>query len=970
MHGPLMSSPVDRTYSFGHWLIDCQRRELRYNNVAVPIGSRAFEILEKLVGSAGLLVTKDDLIGSVWSGLTVEDNTLQVHISAVRKALGEDRNLLKTVSGRGYTLAGTWRSGHLDHPAAAPVTIPADALFSSNLPSIRAPLIGREDSLSELSDVLSAYRAVTLVGPGGIGKTKLAIELARSVAPSFNDSVALVELAALQGAALAASATARALRLASNDKEVTPASIAQAIGTRRLLLVLDNCEHVIEAAAQIASAVLHYCPNVTVLATSREGLRIDGEYVAAVPALSVPGPDMHAPDLLLRASAVQLFVARTRALRASFVAGAEELQKIAAICRRLDGIPLALEFAAARAANLGVDAVLLRLDKRFELLNGGRRDQLPRHQTLRATLDWSYDLLPPAEQNLLCQLAVFPAGFTLDAASAMMDDTLSRSDVIETLFNLVAKSLVSLDPSFEGRWRLLESTRAYALEKLADAGLVEQAARRQACFLRQIIAPLGDASPAPDDISRFAQEIGNVHAALDWAFSPGGDAALGIELTSGFVPVWMQLLSFVECSTRIEHALAHFSPGFTGVPKLKAQLYVALGFALLNTTGSADRMKAALSIGLALAEELSDLELQLKAVWTLWSYNLNSGQYAAAKDVGERYLEIALRTGNPANEAVGRRLIGAAAHFFGAQEDARRELTLSLDDSAHGLSGGTNLMWFLLNQSVLAKAMLARVLLLRGKIAQSRSLAAECLQDAEREKDKLAIAYALRNAVCPIALMTHDLAAADQAISSLLELVTREGIAFWTSWTSCLKGQLLVLQGNHDDGIALLRSGLKARTENGWLMRNPEFLGSLAEGLLASGEAAQALAAVEEALSISRQGRQLWCLADLLRIKAEILLANGPSDLSRSELLFAEGLSVAREQQCRFYELKVAAAWARIMARSNRQQTALDLVGPVSALFDQEIDLPALAFARALAEIPGISLSTYDGDRPPSCTCH
>ncbi|MGY8707399.1 winged helix-turn-helix domain-containing protein [Bradyrhizobium sp. 18BD] len=965
-----MSPPIDRTYSFGRWLIDCQRRELRYDNTTVPIGSRAFEILEKLVGSAGLLVTKDDLIGSIWSGLTVEDNTLQVHISAVRKALGEDRNLLKTVSGRGYTLAGAWRRGLLDHPAAAPVTVPADAAFSSNLPSFRAPLIGREDCLSQLAELLSAYRAVTLVGPGGIGKTKLAIELARSAASSFNDSVALVELATLQDAALAASACARALGLASNDKDVSAASIAQAIGARRLLLVLDNCEHVIEAAAQIASAVLRYCPNVTVLATSREGLRIDGEYVAAIPTLSVPGPDMHDPDLLLRESAVELFVTRTRALRTNFVAGAAELQKIAGICRRLDGIPLALEFAAARAANLGVDTVLLRLDKRFELLSGGRRDQLPRHQTLRATLDWSYDLLAPAEQDLLCRLAVFPAGFTLDAAIAMMDDTLSRSDVIETLFNLVGKSLVSLDPSFEGRWRLLESTRAYALEKLAEAGLVAQAARRHAGFLKDIIAPLGDSSPAPDDISRFAQEIGNVHAALDWAFSPDGDTALGIELTAGFVPVWMQLLSFVECSTRIERALAHFSPEFTCVPKLKAQLYVALGFALLNTTGSADRMKAALSIGLALAEDLSDLELQLKAVWTLWSYNLNSGQYAAAREVGERYLAIALRTGSAANETVGRRLIGAATHFFGAQEDAQRELTLSLDHAAHGLDGGANQMWFLLNQSVLAKAMLARVLLLQGKVAQSRSLAAECLQEAQREKDKLAIAYALRNAVCPIALMTHDLAAADQAISCLVELVTREGIAFWTSWTCCLKGQLLVLQGEHRDGIALLRSGLKARTENGWLMRNPEFLGSLAEGLLASGVPAQALAAVEEALSMSRQGRQLWCLADLLRIKGEALLANDPSDPSRSELLFAEGLSVAREQQCRFYELKVAAAWARIMAGSNRAQTALELVGPVSAMFDQEIDLPALAFARALAEIPGISLSGCDGERPASCTCH
>ena len=963
-------SPAVRTYSFGNWLIDCQRRELKCDNITVPIGSRAFEILEKLAGCAGHLVTKDDLIGSVWSGLAVEDNTLQVHISAVRKALGKDRDLLKTISGRGYTLAGTWRSGHLDQPAATSVSVPAIESFSNNLPNTRAPLIGREDCLSEIAELMFAYRAVTLVGPGGIGKTKLAIELARLVASSFDGAVALVELATLHDPALATSTTARALKLALSDKEVSAACIAQAIGSRRLLLILDNCEHVIDIAAQIASAALRYCPNVTILSTSREGLRIDGEYVAAIPPLSVPDSGLRDPGVLLQASAVQLFVARTQSLRANFSPGADDLLKVAAICRRLDGIPLALEFAAAQTANLGVDTVLLRLDRRMELLSGGRRDQLPRHQTLRATLDWSYDLLSPDEQRLLCWLAVFPAGFTLDAAIAMMDDALSRSDVIETLFNLVGKSLVSLDPSFEGRWRLLETTRAYALEKLAEAGLCAQASRRHAGFLRQLIMPPGDASPASDDLTRLAQEIGNVHAALDWAFAPGGDAALGVELTAGFVPVWMQLLSFMECSTRIEHALAHLDGELTCNPRLKAQLYVALGFALLNTTGSADRMKAALNIGLALGEELSDLELQLKAVWTLWSYNLNSGQYDAAKSVGERYLEIALRTGNPANETVGRRLIGAATHFYGAQEEARRELTLSLDHSAHGLKDGANQMWFLLNQSVLAKAMLARVLLLQGKIAQSRSLAAECLEEAQREKDKLAIAYALRNAVCPIALMTHDVATADQAIASLLELVTREGIAFWTSWTSCLKGQLLVLQGRHHDGIELLRSGLKARAENGWLMRNPEFLGSLAEGLFAVGETAQALAAVEDALTISRQGQQLWCLADLLRIKGEILLADGSSDRSRSEVLFSEGLSVAREQQCRFYELKVAAAWARIMAASDRQQTALDLVGPVSALFDREVDLPALAFARGLAASPGISISTGGDDRPPSCTCH
>ncbi len=966
----MSSSPAGRTYAFGNWLIDCQHRELRHDNVAVPIGSRAFEILEKLASSSGLLVTRDELIETVWSGLTVESNTLQVHISAVRKALGKDRDLLKTVSGRGYALAGSWRSQPIALEATAPVTVQAESRFSSNLPNARAPLIGREDCLSQLHDVLSAYRAVTLVGPGGIGKTKLAIELARCAASTYGNSVALIELGTLQDPALVASATARTLGLALSEQDISAACIARTIGSRRLLLVLDNCEHVIDAAAQIASAVLRYCPNVSVLATSREDLRIEGEYVAAVPPLSVPHPDLHDRDLLLRESAVQLFVARTRALRSNVTDGAGDLPKIAAICRRLDGIPLALEFAAARAANLGVDTVLLRLDRRFELLSSGRRDQLPRHQTLRATLDWSYDLLSPEEQRLLCWLAVFPAGFTLDAAIAMMDDTLSRADVIETLFNLVGKSLVSLDPSFEGRWRLLETTRAYALEKLTEAGDADQAARRHADFLRRLIAPFGETSPTSDDLSRLAQEIGNVHAALDWAFAQGGDAALGVELTAGFVPVWMQLLSFTECSSRIEHAIAHLGHGLMCNPRLKAQLYVALGFALLNTTGSADRMKAALSIGLELAEELSDLELQLKAVWTLWSYNLNSGQYDAAKAVAERYLEISLRTANPANETVGRRLIGAATHFYGEQEEARHELTLSLDRSTHGLKDSANQMWFLLNQRVLAKAMLARVLLLEGKITQSRALAAECLQDAQRENDRLAIAYALRNAVCPIALMTHDLTGADQAIASLLELVTREGIAFWTSWTSCLKGQLFVLQGRHQDGIALLRSGLKARAENGWLMRNPEFLGSLAEGLLAIGETAQALAAVQEALEISRRGRQLWCYADLLRIKGEILLAGETPDLSRAELQFAEGLALAREQQCRFYELKVAAAWARILAGSDRQQTAVDLVGPLTALFDREVDLPALAFARDLAASPGISASAGSGDGPGSCTCH
>jgi predicted ATPase/DNA-binding winged helix-turn-helix (wHTH) protein len=941
--------PSDRIFSFANWAIDAGRKELRLNDVAVPMGSRAFQILETLAAAAGTLVTKNDLFQSVWPGLAVEENTLQVHISAVRKALGEDRGLLKTISGRGYVLGGSWRlDGTSDRsPPGSRLEVQADRWLVNNLPSARASLVGRDGKLNELVDILSDYRAVTLTGPGGIGKTKLAIELARRVKDSFGDAVALVELGTIMDSVLVAPTTARVLRLAVNPTEISAVTVAEAVGGRRLLLVLDNCEHLIDTAAELADAVLRRCPNATVLATSRESLRIEGEYVAMIPPLSVPDETMEEPELLLSQSAVQLFIARMEALRSNFVPTPRDFLSIGALCRRLDGIPLALEFAAARSATLGIEAVLLRLDKRFELLTGGRRDQLQRHQTLRATLDWSYDLLSGDEQELLCYLAVFPAGFTLDGAVAMMEDRLSRPSVIEALSNLIGKSLVSVDPSISGRWRLLETTRAYGLEVLARKGLTEDAARRHARFFWQMIAIAGDMSHASGDLSRYANEIGNVHAALDWAFTVGGDIVLGVELTAAYAPVWMQLLAFVECATRIEKALAHIAPDSQLDPTLAAQLYVSLGFALLNTTGTAARMKAASTKGLELAERLGNRELQLKAVWTLWSYNLNSGQYAATKQVAEQYLTIARQTTTPGNEAVGRRLLGAALHFYGQQSEAGRQLSLSLQGSAHRSDGTSSPMWFLLNQSILAKAMLARVLLLKGRIAESRALALESFEEARAENDKLSIAYALRNAVCPIALMTRDLPMADRSVSWLLELVTREGIAFWASWTSCLKGQLQVLHGEAADGVTSLRIGLQTRAENGWLMRNPEFLGSLAEGLLGLGNTPAALCAVDKALEIARQGHQMWCFADLLRIKGEILL---PADQDQSEALFAEGLALAREQECRFYELKLAVSMARLMISAGRKQAAIDLLKPTHDEFDGDVEIPDIISARHLME--------------------
>jgi len=517
-------------YESGGWSLDLTRRELRTRGVPVPLGNRALQIFVVLVQSAGKLVTKDELLSRVWPGAIVEENKLQVHISAIRKALGTDRGTVKTSFGRGYHLVGDWtirKENSTEEPVAVdPSRVPVRP-FLTNVPAPGSELIGRNAAVRHLLENLSAYRAITLTGPGGIGKTALALEIARSLFPAVHGDCWLVDLASLSDPGLIPSVVAGVLGLKLGSDEIYPASVARAIGGKRLLLVLDNCEHVIDAAARLAETVMRLCPATSILATSREVLRIEGEHVYRVPPLDVPSHEQDDSSIVLRHSAVQLFIARARALNAEFSPHREDLRTIAAICRRLDGIPLAIEFAAARAAMFGPELVLSRLDERFELLIGGRRTALPRHQTLRATLDWSYELLPEPERRLLRRLAIFAAGFTLEAANAVMSDKdHAACAFLEQIANLVAKSLVTVDgpPPARG-WRLLDTIRAYALEKLAESGEAEQAAQRCTEYFRDLDRSAVHGSkvqPTAGGMARYGREIGNMHASLDCA-SPLSD---------------------------------------------------------------------------------------------------------------------------------------------------------------------------------------------------------------------------------------------------------------------------------------------------------------------------------------------------------------------------------------------------------------------------------------------------------------
>ena len=421
----------------------------------------------------------------VWPGAIVNDNTLQMQISAVRKALGPSRAMLKTESGRGYRLLGNWT---VRNQGPASVVVPQqlraiEITPATNIPALGDALIGRSKAIQRLRDFVSAYRMVTLTGPGGIGKTALALEVAHGLQREFDGAAQIVELASLSDPDLVPTAVASVLGLRLGGGEISAETVARAVGETNLLLILDNCEHVIDAAANVVEAFLRMCPRTTILATSREALRTNGEHVYRVPPLEVPAAGEEEPDQILGASAVELFISRVTALAPDFSLQAETLAAIAAICRHLDGIPLAIEFAAARAAMLGIQEVAAGLHDRFALLIRGRRTALPHHQTLRATLDWSHELLPEAERLLLHRLAIFPAGFALEAALAVMMDTgLDAAAVTDGLANLVAKSLIMHDKS--ERWRALLRCRVVSTQGRVLSRCIGRRARRRRWRLR------------------------------------------------------------------------------------------------------------------------------------------------------------------------------------------------------------------------------------------------------------------------------------------------------------------------------------------------------------------------------------------------------------------------------------------------------------------------------------------------------
>jgi len=952
------TSEAPGSLAFGRFRLLPHRRELLADGQPVKLGGRAFDVLMALVEARGAVLSKDALMARVWPGRIVEENALQSQISDLRAAFGADRDLIRTVSGRGYQFTGDIRviSGGPDERGPVDIAKPATALAPTNLPEPASELIGRDAVLGDILGLADMHRLVTLTGAGGIGKTRLALAAGRQLLPRFRDGVWLADFSPIADPGLVPVAVAVAVGLELGAFEVSASHVAQAVAEREVLIVLDTCEHVIAAVSALAEAVLGSGRRVRLLATSREPLEVEGEWVYPVHPLVVPAEAPEEQDDLPQSGAMQLFIERARAANPRFLPDRRAVTQVAAICRQLDGIPLAIEMAAARTSIFPVDEIATRLKDRFRLLTAGRRTALPRHQTLRAAFDWSYELLPEAERVIFRRLAIFAGPFGRDAATAIVASPpdLASWQIIEGLSSLVTKSLVVAEIDHRTQFRLLDTTRAYALEKLDASGEPDRLARSHAEYYRGLFEQAEiewEAKSSADWLTEYGRHIDNLRAALDWAFSANGDKQIAIALTVAAVPLWIQLSLTEECRAHVERALAANDAQVDRHSRNEMKLRSAMGACLLYMRGDVPEIEASWRRALDLAEDLNDTEYQLQSLWGLWSFHMPCGQHDFALELANRFSALAANRADALDRLIGEQMIGMSQHYLGDQAAARRHIERVISDYAAPESI-SHIGRYQIDLGVMARVFLARILWLEGFQEQALRAAEVGIAEATTIKHATSLCYALALGACPIALLVGDLALAERYINALLNSSNKRALARWHSFGRSFRGLLMIRRGDTTRGLRLLQSGLNelgsARSGLLWLIKLFE-----ADALTKAGQISEGLAAVEDAMEPCEHTGDRWRMAEMLRIKGELIFLQDTSRRESAEDHFRQALDWARRQGALSWELRAATSLARLLRDHGRSADALELLLPVYQRFTEGFDTPDLRTAKTLLEVLG-----------------
>lgn len=697
---------------------------------------------------------------------------------------------------------------------------------------------------------------------------------------------------------------------------------------RSLLLVIDNCEHVVETVSAIVERIRDEAPAVTILATSREPLRARGEQVHWLNALEFPAEmETLSVDQLLDFPAVRLFVERALASNASLVLNGAHAILVADMCRRLNGMALPIELAAMRVATHGVQATHAMLGERFSLGWAGRRTALPRQQTLRATLDWSYGLLSPTEQLMFDRLAIFVGPFSLRAASQVAADVeLDGVTAAATLDELAAKGLVAVDHSeMTQSYRLLEMTRAYAREKLALRGETEMHALafRHAAFHTELLARLGS---SPDEIfegaARLANQLGNIRSALEWSFGPQGDPGLALPLAAASAPLFLHFSLLIECRRWCSRAIELLELGYHGTP-VELELQAALGFVLMFTRGNSEAAGKALLRSMEIAVALGDHWSQLRLLGRLQIFYERIGDFASSLAWAERAIDVGNAIGEAEAIGVAASLAGVSHHLLGNQQLAREELEKALRHSLPSRRSRTVHYGFdHRNRTGLA---LARTLWLQGLPDQARRWADQVESEAAALEHPVTHCIALVWTLC-IYIWTGDLDKAQRSLHTFEEIAQTNVFGPYIAAARGMQGAIAIRAGTPGDAVKLLEESLAQLHGMRYELLNTSFEIALAEGLILEGQHQRALEIVERTIGHCRASGDAFALPELLRIRAVTLKALNPGDGGAVRAALTESLALSREQGARSWTWRTRMELARLALEEGRCSEARVIV--------------------------------------------
>jgi predicted ATPase/DNA-binding winged helix-turn-helix (wHTH) protein len=920
----------DGVLAFGSFQLDQEQQVLREGTTAIRLNKRALEILIALTQRAGEVVTKHELLQRGWPGSQIQEGVLRVHIAALRKVLGDGasgRRYIENVSGRGYRFVARVRSQQgarkTEAPAQAASAEQASGAHRGDyLPALLTRVLGRSEVVSTLAGRLQENRFVSVVGPGGMGKTTIAVALAELIRETYADGVRFLDLSLITEGRLVPGALAGLIGLGSVLDNPTQRLLAR-LQRKSMLIVLDNCEHLTETMRDLAQSVLSAAAGVHLLVTSRQPLRADGEHVFRLSPLKTPPPRTELTrDEALTFPAVQLFVERAMASLDTFEFTHADAPLVAQICRQLDGNPLAIELAAARMDILGLQGLAARMDDGLRILAAGRRTAASRHRSLRATLDWSYNLLAAPEQALLRRLAVFNGSFAADSASAVAaDETLPAAEVFDLLTSLAAKSLVAADTSAEAvEYRLPQYQREYALGKLGSSG-EEVGTRRRHVEMWRTSGSARFYSGRPRGaqwLEVYGSKIDDIRAALNWCLAAESNIPFGTTLS--LVSMWFEFILVSEYDGRLESALASVISLPAAKEEPPARLEQLLCDIILQAKGPVQ--------GLTETQRLGHASLERRtALWGLWAERLVGRDHRLANAISACF-PTQPAAGAAGSAQLADRMLMIAHHYAGRQVVARLCAERVLRQTAE--TPMTRSQHALLSCD--PRAVLSRVLWVLGFADQAVRAAQESVAEALLTGNSHLSCYCLLNSFL-VSMYCGDLEKAREFVEALRERAAAQSLEYYQVWARCLALTLAIRAG---ELAAPAHFSLSAEP-----LSSPQYLddlGVLSEPLVSNCGIVRA-----------EQGRGGWCAAETLRVKGERLLEESrPGAPAQAEAVFQAALQLTRDQEALSFELRVAMSLARLWRSQGRSPQAHELLSGVYRKFSEGFGTAELRAARSL----------------------